>query len=231
MIKKGFTLAELLVTLGIIGVIAAITLPGVVRDTSSAQIGPKLAKARSMFEHANQALLHGNNIDRLSDKGDSVLLKDQELYLEKLSDYMKISKFDDYYTKTQANYSGLGASYSGNCPTYLSADGVVYMVTTKDWGYGDESIVAHKNKVGVVWIDINGVIGPNSLADDVFCFQLMDDGSIQPAGSTFLSSLRDSQAGPDFEHWTKSCPIGTEPVSSEYCAGHIFENDLKVLYE
>jgi len=46
MLKKGFTLAEVLVTLGIIGVVAALTLPGILTDTTSAQIGPKLAKAR-----------------------------------------------------------------------------------------------------------------------------------------------------------------------------------------
>ena len=45
--KNGFTLAEVLITLGIIGVIAAITLPTLMSDTTSAQIGPKLAKAVS----------------------------------------------------------------------------------------------------------------------------------------------------------------------------------------
>ena len=52
--RKGFTLSEVLITLGIIGVVAALTLPSLISDTSSAQIGPKLGKAVSMFEQANE---------------------------------------------------------------------------------------------------------------------------------------------------------------------------------
>ena len=63
----GFTLAEVLITLGIVGVIAAITLPTLTQSTTTAQIGPKLAKAASAFEQANKALLDAYDVDRLSD--------------------------------------------------------------------------------------------------------------------------------------------------------------------
>ena len=69
MLKRGFTLAEVLVTLTIIGVIAAITLPSLLSNTATAQIGPKLAKAVSMFEQANTALLNEYSVDILSDSG------------------------------------------------------------------------------------------------------------------------------------------------------------------
>ena len=171
MFKKGFTLAEVLITLGIIGVVAALTLPGLLTDTASAQIGPKLAKARSMFEQGNQALLSGNNVDRLSEGG---FLQDHEAYLKSLSDYMKINKFDTYFETVNKLYEGLNEPYKGEFPTYLSSDGMVYIVTTKDWGYGNANKPAHKNAVGVVWVDINGTTGPNFLSADVFCFQLME---------------------------------------------------------
>ena len=51
--KYGFTLAEVLITLGILGVIAALTIPGLMLDSRRAQIGPKLAAAVSAFEQAN----------------------------------------------------------------------------------------------------------------------------------------------------------------------------------
>ena len=50
MIKKGFTLAEVLITLGIVGVISALTLPSLMNNHTKAQIGPKLAKAVSAFD-------------------------------------------------------------------------------------------------------------------------------------------------------------------------------------
>lgn len=49
---KGFTLAEVLITLGIIGVTAALTLPSLVNMHQEASIGPKLAKAVATFEEA-----------------------------------------------------------------------------------------------------------------------------------------------------------------------------------
>lgn len=41
---KGFTLAEVLITLGIIGVVAAITIPSLISKVQRAQIEPKLRK-------------------------------------------------------------------------------------------------------------------------------------------------------------------------------------------
>ena len=45
MIKKGFTLTELLITLGIIGVVAALTAPALNINANNAKAGPALAKA------------------------------------------------------------------------------------------------------------------------------------------------------------------------------------------
>ena len=90
MLKKGFTLAEVLITLTIIGVIAAITLPTLMNNTTNAQIGPKLAKAVSMFEQANTALLNANSVDTLTDSG---FLDSTSAYISELENYMKISEF------------------------------------------------------------------------------------------------------------------------------------------
>lgn len=50
---KGFTLAEVLITLGIIGVVAALTAPALVQNAGTAKIGPTLAKVVSTLENAN----------------------------------------------------------------------------------------------------------------------------------------------------------------------------------
>ena len=43
--KNGFTLAEVLITLAIVGLIASLTLPGLNSNISNRRIGPALAKA------------------------------------------------------------------------------------------------------------------------------------------------------------------------------------------
>lgn len=48
--KRGFTLTEILITLGIIGVLAAITIPRLFNNTKDAHIGAQLSSAISAIE-------------------------------------------------------------------------------------------------------------------------------------------------------------------------------------
>ena len=220
--KKGFTLAEILITLAVIGVVAAITLPSFISDTTTAQIGPKLAKAVSSFEQANEALLETYNTDKLSDTG---LLGDFNLYGATLSNHLSIYKDIGYYTATGQRHQSFGPSSADN--SFTSKEGFVYMITT---GYspGTTSTPAHKDRAGIVWIDINGFDSPNAFATDVFLFQLMNDGSLQPAGGTFLTNLFGQ---PVYPNWKLACPKDAVPRQPMFCAGHIFENNLKVHYK
>ncbi|NLF82861.1 MAG: prepilin-type N-terminal cleavage/methylation domain-containing protein, partial [Candidatus Gastranaerophilales bacterium] len=51
--KKGFTLAEVLITLSIIGVVAALTIPAITASTNEARARSSIKKAVSVL---NQAL-------------------------------------------------------------------------------------------------------------------------------------------------------------------------------
>ena len=78
--KKGFTLAELLVTLGVLGVISAVTLPGLINNATDAKIGPSLAKAVASFDHANKAFLSDQDVEALTDTEELKDLKSGSLY-------------------------------------------------------------------------------------------------------------------------------------------------------
>lgn len=58
--KTGFTLAEILITMSIIGVVAALTAPALIHDASNARTGPILEKTRAAIELANQNILFRN---------------------------------------------------------------------------------------------------------------------------------------------------------------------------
>lgn len=62
MIKKGFTLAEVLITLGIIGVTAALTVPQLGAKTANAHLGAEYAKAISTLENGIGTFLFENNV-------------------------------------------------------------------------------------------------------------------------------------------------------------------------
>lgn len=54
---SAFTLAEVLIALAIIGVIASVTLPALNANVQKQQVGPALAKAINTLENANRLLL------------------------------------------------------------------------------------------------------------------------------------------------------------------------------
>lgn len=199
--KNGFTLAEVIITLGIIGTIAAITLPALMTDTTAAQVGPKLAKAVSMFEQANEALLNANSVDTLTDAG---LLGSTASYTTELSKYLKISATSD---------------------GYLSKDGMLYNFTISP-NIGDTSLPGHMQRIGNVSVDINGAAKPGVSGTDIFYFSWWNDGSLRPKGATNWE--------PGSATWTTKCPKAEDGTITgdgyDYCAGHVFENNLKVLY-
>lgn len=89
MLKKGFTLAETIITLGIIGVVVAITTPIVIHSTAKAQVGPKLAKTVAIFEQANAAILQTNNSNTMLAKYYKNNAFDYEKYSADLNNYLK----------------------------------------------------------------------------------------------------------------------------------------------
>ena len=60
--KLGFTLAEVLITLGIIGVVAALTTPALVHNVGDAKIGPTLSKFNNTFANAVNLSKERNNL-------------------------------------------------------------------------------------------------------------------------------------------------------------------------
>lgn len=122
--RRGFTLAEVLITLGIIGVVAALTAPALVQNANSAKVGPKLAKAVSTFELANEAMLNEASTTTL--KGMS--FADDAAYLTKLSDYMRMT-YDSESGSGVTKYSSLLKNYSGQTVVDLSPIGELRPIT------------------------------------------------------------------------------------------------------
>ena len=121
--KKGFTLAEVLITLGIIGVVAALSVPSLVSNFADAQIGPKLAKVKSTFELANQNLMHEEEAGTLiSAVGITSSTTNRHIaYANKLQDYMKFKQIS-----VSNNYT----DYNGNKVSVTTATATMVMGVT-----------------------------------------------------------------------------------------------------
>ena len=60
-LKSGFTLSEVLITIAIIGIVAALTLPTVMSSSTYKSLGVKIAKFASTTENASRAYVNAND--------------------------------------------------------------------------------------------------------------------------------------------------------------------------
>ncbi len=226
MLKKGFTLAEVLITLGIVGVVSALVLPTFTTKMQTAKVGPRLAKAVAAFEQANIAILNDNGTDSLAGvDGPSIALDCSYCYMEHLKNHMKGSMFDDG---------------SGEGGRFMAADGVSYCMTKAKGRTPDTKCIKigfelqdgkfpHLNPVAgfkdtAFMIDIDGENGPGQIGRDLFFFQMMEDGSLRPWGGSWEEEK-------NRWNFNDNCPKNGKPKNYALCAGHIFENGLKVEYK
>ena len=246
---KGFTLAEILITLGIIGVVAALTAPALVQNAGNAKIGPALQKIKTTLEVANQQILYDNSISDLTslttyDISDSD--SDWEAAVESATDafnaycyYLSKSVPDSYY----GNFYQAGNAYyrDGSTAFSYSKDSSNDIVFTMPGGaqiffqwYKSQNSVSNGSYKGLFVsfvADINGFgTGPNVMGKDLFWFVVDRSGAVVPHGS-HAANFAYGQ-----ERWDVSGTGNTcmEDDVSDYgygCAGSVFDNNLKVVYQ
>ena len=196
--NKAFTLAEVLITLGIIGVVAAITLPNLIANIDHNGKISKLRKAQSIL---NQAIKLSTIDNEAYETWDTSL--SPKVYIERyFAPYMKIIAYCDTYSicnyKSSApwsRYIGSG-SYSGfndfsRVPIF-TLDGILYSISTSG-GQNDRpdpDAVYDFNYIGQqgVFVDINGPNKPNRFGNDVFMLVRNKDGSVMPLGYNLSDS-------------------------------------------
>ena len=192
--KAAFTMAEVLITLGIIGIVAAMTLPSLIGNYQKKVTATKLKKAYAVL---SQAILLSQ-----SDNGESRYWVDEsvkitEENLKRYFDiywapYLRISTFcdsaktcgypdenqtyvKDFYGKTTSlNFWG------GNRISLLTEDGMYLLFRSiNDSGSGNERF----SKQQQIFVDINAGKNPNCLGKDTFLFYIdLDNPRILPYG-------------------------------------------------
>lgn len=136
---NAFTLAEVLITLGIIGIVAAMTLPTVINNYKKQVIASKLAKFYTIM---NQALVRSK-----AEKGELIFkqeaLTDSEYltawYRDNITKYIKtiyeegFDKSNTYYKAIFIDGSGFNSYYSGTKPDGSGGLGNIYIFYCIDY--------------------------------------------------------------------------------------------------
>lgn len=177
--KTAFTLAEVLITLGIIGIVTAMTLPSLIARHRSKVLEAQFHKR---YNELSQALL---------------MIKKEEipiygnLYRRTLEPYLtkqfKAIKGGDYpsWGNSQVQKMRFGFELplyktfdkSQNFNTGLMDDG--YVIVNKEFFIFMNSDSNNVTNIQFI-IDINGLQKPNILGYDVFVFKLDKNDSLQP---------------------------------------------------
>ena len=184
----GFTLAEVLITLGIIGVVAALTLPALINNTNKKELETAFKKQYSILQQAITMIKAEDAIDFTYDNygynsGNTRFGTRLAQQFKSAQDCGNINnnvgcilKEDDGSFNAYKSYTGktISAAYFDD-GGFISPDGTLYM-----FEQGDQS----KESGFIVSIDVNGFKKrPNKMGYDLFMFQITQDGKILPMGA------------------------------------------------
>lgn len=169
---KGFTLAEVLVTLGIIGVVSAMTIPTLMRNHQKTVYVNQLKKSYSIISQALDSALTENNAVNLIEAG--VIDEDgSEKFLRNYFKAATIFHGDDIDKYLQPNYKNINGdsvrlrNLTGYVDCANLADGSVICMRFKSW-----------MDAGYMFVDINGKEGPNVVGRDFFNMIVNKDTTI-----------------------------------------------------
>lgn len=193
--NSAFTLAEVLITLGIIGIVAAMTLPAIIQKKNNAETLAKLKKAYSTI---NQAFKMAEV--KYGDIADWAEWDDAEVILDKY--IIPEIKGAKKYGKAQNNKLALcydssfklhnptgenASQYTWLSGTYISTPFLANQTASLKMADGSCLGLNPLNDMNDIrfnsniFIDINGMKGPNIAGEDLFFF-VIEGNTIRPYG-------------------------------------------------
>lgn len=159
--KKGFTLAEVLITLGIIGIVAAMTMPALIANHQKQAAATAVKKMYSQLNQALKFALNEYGVDMLDNN--DVGPNRQKIFMQKyLLPYLNVvgecNQQEDCYGDNTVKYLRGEEVYNSIDYILKMSDGSFIGLT----GLGNRGIV--------FWYDYNGVRNPNTVGKDIFLF-------------------------------------------------------------
>lgn len=214
LINSGFTLAETLITLAIIGVVAALTIPSVVRNVQNQAIVASLLKFNQNLQQA--VMMWKQNMGCTGDA--YTCLAEQNLADNDTRNFDQIAQFLRYNKKLNRSQDATNANwlpeqtlaYNGSVVTVDIDPMVCYFGVSKK-GYcrvryalvSGENISVDNDATGCwLLVDVNGKKPPNRIGKDTFPFAI---GYVR---------------GKDVYYYGRSSQVGICGVESGVCTPH-----------
>lgn len=178
--KKGFTLSEVMLVLSVIGVIAALTIPGMIQNLQDRQYKVAYKKMYSSLSQATSQMVADNG-GTLKGLYSTNLVDAYGNYLGYLRKCAPSETYGNCWAK-QGEFKYLNNSIIvgwGNEPGIILRDGT-YLFIGNDPGSCNHAF-GTLFECATAFVDVNGVKMPNKMGKDIFLIHIFED-SIKPVG-------------------------------------------------
>jgi prepilin-type N-terminal cleavage/methylation domain-containing protein len=230
--KKGFTLAEVLITLGIVGIVAVLTVPGVMKNYANRMYVAQLQKVYSQVSEAAQSIMNDEHTDTFSETLAASNTNPTGCPADKSKCTSGVYYFLNNYFKTIK--TNCGATGDSTCAkganfyrkldnTYITGSSTNCVQTVS--GAAICANYNSANKCMSLIVDVNGIAQPNVAGRDVFSMDIRQNGSISDYGSGCVNNSAGASAS--------SCGTGvvtSVAESAKGCLNNIIEAGWKMEY-
>ena len=216
---RAFTLAEVLITIGIIGIVAALTILSLITNYKKVRTVTILKESYSIMQQAIKLSQDDNGDIDGWDKG----LNGSEFFHKYFANYLKWQK---EYTLSEINaiaphYFLNGGLYTGG----FYASGSSHFVLIN----GSSVSIKNTNSEMMLAIDTNGISKPNRIGIDTFIFAFTPEYGLQPWGD------KASTKGEQFGNYDRKKILGTDHFAScnktkegKWCTALIIQDGWKI---
>ena len=192
MLKKrsAFTLAEVLITLGIIGIISVMVLPRMLRSMEDKVLITQTKHFYSLMSQTTKTYMANNGIYSLKNMIDCSQVRCttdqkantvQHMVETTLKVARKCERAKDCYTEVRIGDNAFIAIenmlHNSNAPAYALLDGYIVALSRE----------SRNDDIRLV-VDVNGQDAPNKLGRDIWFMYIQNDGTIRTAGSGVTTS-------------------------------------------
>ncbi len=229
-------MAEVLVTLGIIGVVSAMTVPSLMQNHQRKTYVTQLHKVYNELQQAFVQVITENNAIDLREAG----LGTQTNIKRFLQNHFKVVQIEEldlsklpwgnvnYKNINGTNYAYTGDWSCGACATIASGAQIcIDNVNCYTYSYG-----GYSSNYGYIFVDVNGKKGPNIIGRDVFFMTYWNDGMIDlpkvsPACRT--QGICDGSSIKDIRESGTACEASTY-YTHQQCFGKLLNNNWEMTY-
>jgi prepilin-type N-terminal cleavage/methylation domain-containing protein len=199
--SKAFTLAEVLIALVVIGIIAAITVPNIIQSTKKKELHSAFLKTYSELNQVAHKFKNDNYIsipEYAADKGLSPTVNAIMKYYQTTNSNLasgqgtanKNAEYIAYYDMHPMNgskFSG-GGNATGKNSSFLCDNSSFKSNLSGEIFLFNDAPATNKNGP-VICVDINGRKGPNRYGYDYFLFIFTVDGNVIPMGQNHTNNV------------------------------------------